>query len=240
MVLPASPFLRRLIACLILVVALAACGGNGGGDDEPEGQETTEEAVQPTGELAGVLLVAGDLPPGWDLEASGEGSAEVSEGESGFCGTAIPSTENATADAVIQFSKGEATTRLVESVARYETVEQATAAFDQVEQAVQNCRQWDVTADDTVTTFTLTGAPFPNLADETLAVKVNGEFTVSGEAAKGAPTDGFVTGDTVIVRHQGTIVVIRHFAIGLGTQPDLATGETEPIARRAVEKVQAA
>jgi hypothetical protein len=49
-----------------------------------------------------------------------------------------------------------------------------------------------------------------------------------------------VTGDTVAIRQEATIVVIRHFAIGLGVQPQLATGETEPIARRAVEKVMQA
>ncbi|HEX2052631.1 MAG TPA: hypothetical protein VHJ78_02750 [Actinomycetota bacterium] len=237
MVFSGRPAVRKLLACLAVVALMAACGGG----EEPSAEDSPAQNNAPTSEMGDALLAAGDLPPGWELLNPGSQSSEVGEGESGFCGTPVPGTEGSTGSADVQFSKGEVTTRLVENVVRYFSVEQATAAFDRVEQAVQNCKEWDVEADDTVTTFTLAPAPFPNLADETVAVKVNGEFTVSGEAADGGPpTDGFVTGDTVAVRQQSTIIVIRHFAIGLGTRPTLATAETEPISRRAVEKVMQA
>jgi hypothetical protein len=140
---------------------------------------------------------------------------------------------------VIQFKKGDETTRLVESVVSYDTPEQATEAFDKVQQTTTTCKEWDLDEGGTVSRFKLTPSAFPNVADQTVAARVTSEFTVNaGSGDNPAPTNGFVTGDTVVARHQNNIVVVRHFAIGLGQQPNFASGDTEALVRAAVQKAQ--
>lgn len=212
-----------------LVVFLSACGSG-----EPEPRETSESdalnlETDPNGELSGRLLAAGDMPAGWQpLENTASG--DVTAAESGFCNTPLPDETNASASAKAQFSKDEMTNRVVETVVSYENAEQATDAFDKVQQTIGTCKEWDVDEAGTVTRFTLSGASFPNVAEQTVAARITGEFTASG-------VRGFVTGDTVIARQQNFIVVLRHFSIGVGTQPSFNAADTEPIARSAVQKM---
>lgn len=220
--------LRKLLALFALVLLLAACGG----DPEPREPSDADDLnleTDPNGELGGRLLAAGDMPAGWQpMENSG--SEDVTDAESGFCNTPLPDETNAAASATAQFFKGEMTTRVVDTVVSYETPEQATEAFDKVQQTIGTCNEWDVDDAGTVTRFNLSGASFPNVAEQTVAARVTGEFTASG-------VRGFVTGDTVIARQENFIVVLRHFSIGVGTQPSFNAADTEPIVRSAVQKV---
>ena len=225
--------MRRFLSVLVLVVLMAACGGDADPDDSPDPGQTTESP----GELEGMMLTAGDLPAGWE-EFDAEESGDVTEPESGFCGEPVPDTENATASATAQFAKGEPANRLVETVVTYETPEDATEAFDRVQEVIGTCQQWDVDEAGTVSRLSLSSTPFPNVADQTAAVRVTSDFTVNaGSEDQPAPTEGFVVGDTVIARHQNTIVVVRHFSIGLAEQPAFAAADTEPAVRSAVEKL---
>lgn len=218
---------------LALVVLMAACGGDGDPDESPDPGPDTDAPA----EMEGRMLTSGDLPAGWE-EFTPEESGDVSEQDSGFCGEPIPDTENAADSASVQFSKGEPANRLIETVVAYETPEEATAAFDRVQEVIGTCKQWDLDEAGTLSRFTLSSAPFPNVADQTAAARVTSEFTVNaGTDEQPAPTEGFVVGDSVIARHQNTIVVVRHFSIGLGEQPAFAAADTEPAVRSAVQKV---
>lgn len=216
---------------------MAACGGDPGESPEESPDAGLGLETEPAGEIEGKLLGAGDLPPGWE-ELDAAGSDDVSDQESGFCNEPIPDEENATGSASTQFFKGEETTRLVETVVTYENPEDATAAFNKVRDVTGTCKTWDLEEEGTVSRFELTTSEFPNVADETIAVRITSDFSVNaGSGAKPAPTEGFVTGDTVIARHDSTIVVVRHFSIGLGSQPSFAAADTEPAVRAAVQKV---
>lgn len=224
---------RRFLAVLALVVLMAACGGDGDPDESPDPDQQTD----PTGEMDARMLTSADLPAGWE-EFDGEESGDVSEPDSGFCGEPVPDTANATGSTTVQFSKGEPANRLVETLVTYETAEEATESFDRVQEVVGTCKQWDIDEAGTVSRFTLSSAPFPNVADQTVAARVTSEFTVNaGSDDQPAPTGGFVVGDTVIARHQNLIVVVRHFSIGLGEQPSFAAADTEPAVRSAVERL---
>ncbi len=223
---------------LATLILLAACDG-----DEPNATDPTPtENTDATGELGAKLLAAGDLPPGLS-DAAEESDPNVSDEDSGVCGEPVPDEENATGSASAQFAKGEATnpSRLVEAVVAYETPEDATEAFNKVEQTVGTCKEWDLEESGTVSRFKLASATFPNIGDQTVAVRITSDFKTSGGAANNpAAVTGFVVGDTVVVRQGNHIVVLRHFAIGLGVQPDFNGADTEPAARRAVEKVMQA
>jgi hypothetical protein len=230
-----SCFRRRawFASLLTIFLFLVACGDSDGEKVVPSPQDQS-----PTGELADALLVEGDLPPGWRSTPVGE-STDVTEEDAGFCRQPVPDRDSGTASGVVQFSKDE-TTRLVETVVSYASVEEATAAFDQLEQLVESCKEWDVEVEGTVSRYRLSATSFPTLTDETLAVRVDGDFTVPPSEGVTRSVEGRVVADTVMARYQGVIVVIRHFAIGLGEAPQLNSTETEPIARRAVDKVMEA
>lgn len=227
--------LRKLLTVFALVLLLAACGGDADPEESPESNLNLE--TDPTGELDGKLLAAAEMPAGWEpMESSG--SEEVSAQEGGFCDSPIPDETNATASATAQFYKGEMTNRVVETVVSYESPEQATEAFNKVQQTIETCKQWDVEAAGTVSRLSLSAATFPDVAEQTAAARVTSEFTVNaGSEDDPAPAEGSVIGDTVIARQQNFIVVVRHFAIGVGTEPNFNAAETEPIVRAAVEKV---
>jgi hypothetical protein len=218
---------------LTIFLFVVACGDSDGENVLPSPEEET-----PSAELADALLVEGDLPPGWQSKPVGE-STDVTDEDAGFCGQPVPDRDRGTGSGVVQFSKGE-TTRLVETVVSYASVEEATAAFDQLEQLVESCKEWDVEEEGTVSRYRLSPTSFPTLTDETLAVRVDGDFTVPPSGGITRSVDGRVVADTVMARYQGVIVVIRHFAIGLREAPQLNSAETEPIARRAVDKVMEA
>lgn len=229
--------LRKLLAVFALVLLLAACGG----DADPDPEETPESNLNletdPSGELDGKLLAAGDLPAGWE-PMENTGTEEVSAQEGGFCDSPVPDETNATASATAQFYKGEMTNRVVETVVSYESPEAATEAFDKVQQAIATCKAWDVESAGTLSRLSLTAAEFPDVGEQTAAARVTSEFTVNaGSEDKPAPTEGSVIGDTVIARQGNFVVVVRHFAIGVGTEPDFNPADTEPIVRSAVDKV---
>jgi hypothetical protein len=220
-----------------LVLLLAACGGDPETEDSPDTDLNLES--DPSGELAGKLLAAADMPAGWQ-PIENAGTEEVSAQEGGFCDSPVPDESNAAASASAQFFKGEMTTRVVETVVSYESPEDATEAFDKVQQAIATCKEWDVDAADTVSRLKLSPASFPAVGEQTAAARVTSEFTVNaGSADKPAPTEGSVTGDTVIARQQNFVVVVRHFSIGVGTEPNFNAADTEPIVRSAVQKVTA-
>ena len=223
---------RKTFVVLAILVLLVACDG----DSEPNATAPIEN-TDPTGELGAKLLSVGDLPPGWS-EAPRVSDPDVSDQESGFCNEPVPDVGNATGSATVQFAKGETTnpSRLVDTVVSYETAEEATEAFYKVEQTVGTCMEWDLDEGGTISRFKLASATFPNLGDQTVAARVTSDFN-AGSADKPAALTGFVVGDTVIVRTGNHIVVLRHFAIGLGQLPEFNTADTEPAARRAVEKV---
>jgi hypothetical protein len=220
-----------------LVLLLAACSGDPETEDSPDTDLNLES--DPSGELGGKLLAAADMPAGWQ-PIENAGTEEVSAQEGGFCDSPVPDESNAAASASAQFFKGEMTTRVVETVVSYESPEDATEAFDKVQQAIATCKEWDVDAADTVSRLRLTPASFPAVGEQTAAARVTSEFTVNaGSADKPAPTEGSVTGDTVIARQQNFVVVVRHFSIGVGTEPNFNAADTEPIVRSAVQKVTA-
>jgi hypothetical protein len=225
----------EFLLVLALTLILAACGD---GDPEADDPARTDDAG--AAELSAKLVGSGDLPPGWE-EFDPESEPDQTEQDSGFCGEPVPDQENATGSASVQFARGEPSNRMVETLVTYESTEQATEAFDKVQQTVGTCKQWDLEQDGIVSRFNLSPSTFPNLADQTVAARVTSDFNVSaGSADNPAATLGFVTGDTVIVRYQNQILVLRHFSIGLGRQPEFSAADTEPAARRAVEKLMQA
>lgn len=226
-------FALKIAAVIALTLLIAGCGDSDPDAVAPTGTQDTE----PASELDARLIGAGDLPPGWE-EVDSESQPDQSAQDSGFCGTAVPNESNATGSESVQFAKGELTSRIVETLVTYETPEQATEAFNEVEQTVGTCKQWDVEQEGTVTRFNLSPTTFPNLADQTVVVRVTGDFNVNaGSAGDPAAVPGSITADTVVVRYQNHILVLRHFAIGVGQPPEFSAGDTEPAARRAVEKL---
>jgi hypothetical protein len=228
-------FALKIAAMVALTFLMAGCG-----DGDPGARLTPTEGDEPASELDARLLGTADLPPGWE-EFDPASQPEQTEQDSGFCGEPVPDESNATDSASVQFAKGELTSRMVETLVAYETPEQATEAFNKVEQTVGTCKQWDLDQAGTVSRFNLTPATFPNLADQTVAARVTSTFNVdAGSAERPATMQGSVTGDTVVVRYQNHILVLRHFAIGVGEQPEFSATDTEPATRRAVEKLMQA
>lgn len=170
------------------------------------------------------------VPPASDEGASAQ--------ESGFCKSPIPDTTGAVETAKAQFAKGELTTRLVETLTSYGSAEDATRAFNQVQQVAQTCNEWDLDEEGTHSRFRLSLQEFPNLADQTLDARVDGDLTINADDSAPGPTvPGFLVSQNIVALQGEVIIVINHFALGFGERPVLDTAATEPIARRAVEKV---
>ncbi len=133
-------FPLALMLTLTLLLFAVACGEQGG-EDVAESPSEVDVAADPTP----ALLRATDLPPGWELTPEQQGS-DLSPEEGGFCGKPVPDT--ASGSAVVHFNKGSAA-QIVVTLVSHASVEDASVAFDILEQLVQTCKEWDVDAEGT-------------------------------------------------------------------------------------------
>ncbi|MGQ0680001.1 MAG: hypothetical protein ACT4OM_10190 [Actinomycetota bacterium] len=141
-----------------------------------------------------------------------------------------------------EFSKGgELSNQLVQLVVSYDNRRQASRAFDEIEMAARECAQWEDSDEHTTSRLTLQSLSFPRLGDETLAARMGGEVK-----SKPDPDDEFsfditanIAADIVVVRSGSLITVLGHFGIGIFGPPSLDSAETEAIARKAVDRLEA-
>lgn len=217
----------RLLVSLALLLGLTACSSDSGGGE-------TSTSVEPPQGLRRSLLTVQDLPAGWTLGES-VSPASGNQAENGFCNKPVPDTQKASGWEAAQFTKTEGTTQLAQSVVSYSSPEDAIAAFDQVAETVRTCKQWNLELNDSFSSYVLGAFDVPNFSDQTLAVKISGDFRV----ARNAPAvQGFVVADGVVIRHQNLITVIRHFTIGVPQPLPVNSEETQSIARSAAGKLK--
>jgi hypothetical protein len=110
----------------------------------------------------------------------------------------------------------------------------AHSNIEEAKQQITECPTWTETMDDgTKVTFTAKPATFPNIADETVAFRIEVVFTgTSGGQTYEVHGDGLAVG----ARVGQNIVGVFHMALGFNTHPELDTAKTESIARKAVAR----
>jgi hypothetical protein len=127
----------------------------------------------------------------------------------------------------VQFAGGQAGPFLFEQLVSYSD-DGAQRAYNAAKELFASCTAWDAVEDDgTTTSYTTSALSFPQIGDETLALRLSGDADVAS-----------VVLDIVIVR-QGDIICI---VAGAGSTSILGVTSVEPAdleatARAAVAKV---
>lgn len=229
---------------LILLLSLAGCSRSDrattidAAPNQPDNSASSEE-------LQAALLRIEDLPTGWTsapAEPSPTAPTVETEKPTGFCNTPIIDTAQVPASAETEFSKGgELSNRLVQLVVSYDNRRQASRAFDEIEMAARACTQWEDTDEDTASSLTLQSLSFPRLGDETLAARMGGEVEPKPDPDDEFSFDitGNIAADIVVVRSGSLITVLGHLGVGIFGPPSLDSAETETIARKAIDRLEA-
>jgi hypothetical protein len=179
--------------------------------------------------LEKTLLTKSDLP-GWS--GGGPSTDGSAEGEDEFkpCGQSAEQRYKPVHEATRQFNQGQIGDQLQLGNESYATAANATASIKEAREQIRSCPTWTETQDDgTEVTFTAKEQPFPNIADETVAFRIEVVFKGEGFEVHG---DGLAVG----ARLGQNIVGVFHMALGINTHPELDTSETGSIARKAVAK----
>ncbi len=187
----------------------------------------SEAALQKT------LLTAAELQ-GW---TAGSTSGGGNEGQDDFepCGKKADTKFAPTHEASADYNQGQLGDQLQLTNESHPSPAHAAANIKEAKDQIKSCPTWSETNDDgSKVTFTAKEAPFPNIADETAAFRI--EFVVSGAGTGGQAFEVHGDGLAVGARLGPNIVGVFHMAIGINMHPELDTAETESIAREAVAK----
>ena len=158
---------RRLVATsLVAALALASCGGGDGDTPAARSETTGQVSTRPLtdADATAALLTLEDLPPGWSARPTPVDRA------GGFCREFdVTAQVPPTGRARVQFETG--SSYLNHVVAVYRAPADARRRMAIVREGVKRCRRYATEG----LTLDLVGAPFPELGDETVAVKGTGQ-----------------------------------------------------------------
>jgi hypothetical protein len=191
----------------------AALTSSTAGDvDEPATTETA--ALETSEDLEGRLLAIEDLPTGWSSMPYED------ESDGGDCDDA-GIVDTADAAAGVAFSQGSFGPFLTQALTRFGSDAAASAALVSFRDFAERCQTYTTTEDDgSTSTATLSPLSFPDLADDTYALRLTVEAALP------------LSGDVIVVRQGRVLMLLAHVGIG-----SIESSVTEDVTRRAVEKL---
>lgn len=197
------------IALLVVIGLLViACRGR---------QEAQQSFTGPSSEkLKDALLTLEDLPEGWTLALAPN---QQDPGASTLCGVQVDLSRRIAAESAA-FQRGQ--TGLAQAVLLFHP-RSSEAFMSSVRKAIEDCRQWQSTANGTAITWKAEPLSFAGLGDEMIAVRLSG--------ASRTPIE--VIG--VYLWRNDVVDILVHTAIGSAT---VDINETERFVRLANEKLQ--
>jgi len=223
---------RRFGPLLGAVLLLSACGADSG-DERAEtvgstsanagGSATKSKTFRLNQEqVNAALLTVSDMPTGFTSSASTEEGSK-SESLSGCAALdALDTTKDPGVKAKAAFKQSDFGPFISEDIAVQ--IDKAKENYDRFASAIKTCAAFDSPNDDgEITKFTLAALSFPNLGDETFALKASGTAMFP------------VSLDIAVVRLGDTLIFISNG--GIGSADSVVT---ESVTRKAVEKVKAA
>lgn len=189
-------------------------------DEPPTETPTTEPKTYTPDELLEGLLTLQDLPTGWTMTSIGPSD---SEGDTHtFMCREVES--RGVASVIAEFEMSQFGPRLHHYITAYpEGV--AGEALEEMIEVSQSCLEWTTTENGNTMTWTLTPLSFPNLGDETFALRISTNLGILGP----------IEIDSIFVRTGDVITAIAYTAIG---PEGVDTTVTEELMRVALRKVE--
>jgi hypothetical protein len=239
---PAGMFTRLVpVATALLLVSGAsttACGSSGSGNRD-KAKASASAKVPTTEELKKALLVLSDLPAGYSENSdssSGGASAEPTatssvDATSAECDQLFNEFGNAQGAGVEQgaasaeFEKGATGPFVKETLESYRDAGRLQQEMTKVREAVDKCGEFTVMDSEGEARVKVSNASFPKLGDVTAAFKLEATAAVGGREVN---LDGYL----VAVRVGNVVTTVISFGLA-----GVDVGETEQIARKAVDKV---
>ena len=242
--------LRKKIVAMVAVLALVS-GACGGGEEPAERADTVDDTAQ--GETAGdqnddaasgdvdveeALLTLEDLPTGWTTSPD---AGEADEGAAQFCAGLDMSDDEPDAEAEASFQRSEMGPFVSHVVGRFDGGE-AEKRFAELREAIDECGEFDTTDEDGNTlTGRLSAVSFPEVGEESLAVRLSGTVTTVADPDFGE-REFPMAGDLVFFRQGDLVAGLFHITIDAsafgGGGGGLDSTITEDLARKAEEKVE--
>jgi hypothetical protein len=224
----------RIVAVMLCAALLAACGGKTG-----EAKTNPVEAVfkdpLTSKQIKKALLTLDDMPSGYsedpDLVSDDDDSEdEVTKG-SPQCKKLMSAIEEEDekpfGEGDVGFKESDFGPFIMESVASHEG-DLIKDSMGELREAFSTCKKFESTdAEGAVTKFTVAEMSFPELGDDTVAVKMSGK-----ESSFGFTFDF----NLVAVRVDQNVILMVNFGVGRA----LGGKKFEQLARLAVERVSAA
>lgn len=169
-------------------------------------------------QLSEALLTLEDMPTGW---TTGPPVAAGGAGDLTLCG--VEPQASPSAQVRVGFQQSEIGPFVEQTVYAFPQGE-ATQAMAEALAASESCSEWTETNEDgTQTTWRASLMAFPDVGDETLALRVSAE----------APILGTLTMDLVYVRRGDLVTGVAHSTWGFAVDSE----QTEAFVRRADEKL---
>lgn len=244
--------MKKIVAIVaVLGLVSGACGGENDPaeradtvDDAAEvetGRDGNEEEASGDVDVEQALLTLEDMPTGWTTSPD---AGEDDEGAAEFCAELDFSEreDEPDAEAEASFEGGEIGPFVTHLVARFGDGE-AEKRFTALREAVDECGDFDTTDEDgTTITGQMSAVSFPELADESLAMRLSGTVTTAADGELGE-LEFPMAGDLVFFRQGDAVAAVFHLAIDAaafgGGGGGLDSAITEDLARKAAEKLAA-
>lgn len=239
--------MKKMVA-MVAVLALVS-GACGGGEEPAERADTVDDTAQSDtardqngDEASGAvdveqaLLTLEDMPTGWTTSPD---AGEDDEGAAEFCDGLDITDDEADADAEASFEESEMGPFVSHAVARFDGA--GDTRFAQLRQAIEECGDFETTDEDGNTlTGRLSAVSFPELGEESLAVRLSGTVTTVADPDFGE-LELPMAGDLVFLRQGDVVTGLFHLAIDAtafgGGGGGLDSTITEDLARKAAEKL---
>ncbi|HEV2768420.1 MAG TPA: hypothetical protein VGV63_12030 [Acidimicrobiales bacterium] len=240
--------MKKVVAMIaVLGLVSGACSGE---DDPAERADTVEDVAQgDTGrdgnedegsggiDVEQALLTLEDMPTGWMTSPD---AGEEDEGAAEFCDGLDISNDEPDAEAEASFEGSEIGPFVSHVVGRFDGGE-AEKRFAELRQAIDECGEFDTTDEDGNTvTGQLSAVSFPELGDESLAVRLSGTVTTVADPDFGE-LEFPMAADLVFFRQGDAVAGLFHIAIDAtafgGGGGGLDSTITEDLARKAEEKL---
>ncbi|MGL5931247.1 MAG: hypothetical protein ACRCY8_20130 [Dermatophilaceae bacterium] len=208
----------------VTVGSASPAGGTTNQPDRPAGSGDQLDAAK----IKQALLAVGDLPTGWASKANDDSGEDESVIEPASCQKLFDtfgdkSSEAAAAEAAVTFtSGGDLGTELSQEIASYGT-ERQSKKVEEIAAALTKCSKMTLVDGADRIPVTISGLSFPNLGEQTLAMRMT--FETSGIT---------VTADLAVVAVGHNVVSFTT----VGLQP-IAGAELEKIARAGMSKMAA-
>jgi hypothetical protein len=187
--------------------------------------ETPTAVPEPIDEedLSEALLTISDMPTGWTTSPPDEEEESADEGETftTVCNVELP--RRSLTQVKAEFQKSQLGPFLQHTITAYPPGEAELFLEDFID-AANSCTEWTTAEDDQQFTWRLAPLSFPNLGDETFAIRTSTELELLG----------LMEIDTIYIREADVIINIAHMAIGIS---GIDSEQTEVFARLAIEKL---